>query len=201
MATHSGTLAWKIPWTEKPGRLQSMGSQRVGHNWATSLFTFSFTLLCNILQWLPNTWKIKSSLYTMLYSACVIWPLLSYRLLSLLDFRHSGLYESSHNTRNVQAFVFASLCLSSFPQICAEPTSSLLSGLCPVSPPLQRPYGSPWPSYLHYATLLPHLALVFFPELVPPSRPSMDLCFTWYLLVAGLLQGNVNYRKQGLVSL
>ena len=32
MATHSGTLAWKIPWTEKPGRLQSMGSQRVGHN-------------------------------------------------------------------------------------------------------------------------------------------------------------------------
>ena len=32
MATHSSTLAWKIPWTEKPGRLQSMGSQRVGHN-------------------------------------------------------------------------------------------------------------------------------------------------------------------------
>ena len=31
-ATHSSTLAWKIPWTEKPGRLQSMGSQRVGHN-------------------------------------------------------------------------------------------------------------------------------------------------------------------------
>ena len=31
MATHSGTLAWKIAWKEKPGRLQSMGSQRVGH--------------------------------------------------------------------------------------------------------------------------------------------------------------------------
>ena len=31
-ATHSGTLAWKIPWTEEPGRLQSMGSQRVGHD-------------------------------------------------------------------------------------------------------------------------------------------------------------------------
>ena len=31
-ATHSGTLAWKIPWMEKPGRLQSMGSQRVGHD-------------------------------------------------------------------------------------------------------------------------------------------------------------------------
>ena len=32
MATHSNTLSWKIPWTEKPGRLQSMGSQRVGHD-------------------------------------------------------------------------------------------------------------------------------------------------------------------------
>ena len=31
MATHSSTLAWKIPWTEEPGGLQSMGSQRVGH--------------------------------------------------------------------------------------------------------------------------------------------------------------------------
>jgi len=41
MAIHSSTIAWKIPWTEKPGRLQSMGSQRVGHDWATSLsFTF-----------------------------------------------------------------------------------------------------------------------------------------------------------------
>ena len=37
MAPHSSTLAWKIPWTEEPGRLQSTGSQRVRHNWATSL--------------------------------------------------------------------------------------------------------------------------------------------------------------------
>ena len=41
MATHSSTLAWRIPWMEEPGRLQSMGSQRVGHDWATSL---SFSL-------------------------------------------------------------------------------------------------------------------------------------------------------------
>ena len=37
MAIHSSTLAWKIPWTEEPDRLQSMGSQRVRHNWVTSL--------------------------------------------------------------------------------------------------------------------------------------------------------------------
>ena len=37
MAAHSSTLAWKIPWMEEPGRLQSMGLRRVGHDWATSL--------------------------------------------------------------------------------------------------------------------------------------------------------------------
>ena len=42
MATHSSTLAWKIPWTEEPGRLQSMGSLQVGHDWATSLSLFTF---------------------------------------------------------------------------------------------------------------------------------------------------------------
>ena len=39
MATHSSILAWRIPWTEELGRLQSMGSQRVGHNWATKTHT------------------------------------------------------------------------------------------------------------------------------------------------------------------
>ena len=42
MAPNSSALAWKIPWTEEPGRLQSMGSLRVGHDWATSLSLFTF---------------------------------------------------------------------------------------------------------------------------------------------------------------
>ena len=42
MAPHSSTLAWKIPWTEEPGGLQSMRSLRVGHDWATSLSLFTF---------------------------------------------------------------------------------------------------------------------------------------------------------------
>ena len=45
MATHSSTLAWKTPWTEEPGGLQSMGSQRIGHDWETSLSLFTF------MQW------------------------------------------------------------------------------------------------------------------------------------------------------
>ena len=40
MATHSSILAWKISWTEEPGGLQSMGSQRVGHDSATNTHTF-----------------------------------------------------------------------------------------------------------------------------------------------------------------
>ena len=62
MDVHSSILAWKIPWTEEPGRLQSMGLQRVGHDWATS-FTFHFHALekemathSSVLAWrIPGT--------------------------------------------------------------------------------------------------------------------------------------------------
>ena len=46
--THFIILAWKIPWTEEPGRLQFMGLQRVRYNWAT-LVSLSFTLMCSRL--------------------------------------------------------------------------------------------------------------------------------------------------------
>ena len=63
MATHSSTLAWKIPWTEESGRLQSMRSLRIGHNRATSLSLFHFHALekemathCCVLAWrIPGT--------------------------------------------------------------------------------------------------------------------------------------------------
>ena len=42
MAVHSRTIAWKIPWTEEPSRLQSMGWQRVGHDRATSLYAIEY---------------------------------------------------------------------------------------------------------------------------------------------------------------
>ena len=52
MAPHSSTLAWQIPWTEEPGRLQSMGSLRVGHDWAASLSLFTFMHWTR--QWQPT---------------------------------------------------------------------------------------------------------------------------------------------------
>ena len=62
MAPHSSTLAWKIPWTEEPGRLQSMGSLRVGHNWATSLSLYTFTHWRR--KWQPThvlAWRIPGT--------------------------------------------------------------------------------------------------------------------------------------------
>ena len=49
MATHSSTLAWKIPWMEEPGRLQSMGLQAVGHD-----FTFTFHFDALEKEWQPT---------------------------------------------------------------------------------------------------------------------------------------------------
>ena len=70
MAIHSSTIAWKTPWTEEPGRLQSMGSQRVRHNGATSLHFTSLT--CCLVQSLshiqlfvtPGTVARQAFLYT-----------------------------------------------------------------------------------------------------------------------------------------
>ena len=57
MAPHSSTLAWKIPWMEEPSRLQSMGLQRVRHDWGTSLHLTSLQCRENRVQFsLSNSW-------------------------------------------------------------------------------------------------------------------------------------------------
>ena len=55
--TYSSILAWRIPWMEEPGGLQSMGSQRVGHDWATSFSPFTFTEAEDIKKRCRNTQK------------------------------------------------------------------------------------------------------------------------------------------------
>ena len=59
MAPHSSTLARKIPWMEELGRLQSMGSRRVGHDWVTSLSLFTFMYWRR--KWQLQCWKGNSS--------------------------------------------------------------------------------------------------------------------------------------------
>ena len=57
MATHSSILAWRIPWTGEPGRLQSMGLQRVGHDWATNTYIYGLGMVLGTLypwyHWTP----------------------------------------------------------------------------------------------------------------------------------------------------
>ena len=64
MTTHSSTFAWKIARTEEPGRLQSMGSQRVRHNWATSLSFLSFFLWWFYSQFFKESpYRLSQRLY------------------------------------------------------------------------------------------------------------------------------------------
>ena len=72
MATHSSILAWRIPWTEEPGGLQSMGSQRVGHDWSglahTDTQEMHLGLACLAESYLWPLWSI--TVVTCLYSYC-----------------------------------------------------------------------------------------------------------------------------------
>ena len=70
MAIHSRTIAWRIPWTEEPGRLQSTGLQRVGHDWTTSLTHSMNMFLCCSLNSSTLSWPHcvhKCSLGLLLY--------------------------------------------------------------------------------------------------------------------------------------
>ena len=81
MAPHSTTLAWRIPWMEEPGGLQSMGSQRVGHDWATSLSLITFMHWRRKWQptpvFLPGESQRRGSLV-----GCRLWASLKKPLLS-----------------------------------------------------------------------------------------------------------------------
>ena len=50
MVTHSTVFPWRIPWTEEPGGLPSMGSERIWHNWATNSFSFILEVVPNFMQ-------------------------------------------------------------------------------------------------------------------------------------------------------
>ena len=68
MAPHSSTPAWKIPWMEEPGRLQSMGSLRVGHDLSNFTFTFHFHAVEKETVFLPGESQGRGSLV-----GCSLW--------------------------------------------------------------------------------------------------------------------------------
>ena len=76
METHFSILTWRLPWTEEPGRLKSMGSQRVGHDWATKhththTYTYSWPLDNMVLNWLYTfVWRFFKNIYTIMFMIC-----------------------------------------------------------------------------------------------------------------------------------
>ena len=102
VATHSSTLAWKIPWMEEPGGLQSMGSWRVGHDWATSLSLFTFTHWRRKWQptpvFLPGESQGRRSLV-----GCRLWGRKE------LDTTEVTLQQQQHSLCSLMYFVFSIL--------------------------------------------------------------------------------------------
>ena len=124
MSTHSSILAWRIPWTEEPGRLQSMGSQRVGHNWATN--TFHHERNYHIIhRWLPqvsSSPKLKLLATALLHDFSrtkVPWaeirPRPRQRKLEILATRpHSMCWVTWPHAKNARMVMFGSLLFYSF---------------------------------------------------------------------------------------
>ena len=77
MAAHSSILAWRIPWTEEPGGLQSMGSQRVGHDWATKTTDNGVCVECISCSVVSDSSRPHvppgSSVHTILQAAILEW--------------------------------------------------------------------------------------------------------------------------------
>ena len=90
MATHSCILAWRIPQTEEPGELQSMGSQKVRHDWMTNTFTFSHSKLCSKTQPLLHfqRGKMYSIMSLVLHTTSFFcWPLYLKKFSEVLEIR------------------------------------------------------------------------------------------------------------------
>ena len=92
VAAHSSLFAWRIPWTEEPGGLQSMGSQRVGHNWTTNTLSWearpeSYLIACSLRgTLLGKAWLAACHLglkFHLLWSQCADWVRQGQRLLLL----------------------------------------------------------------------------------------------------------------------
>ena len=69
MATHCSILAWRIPWTEEPGRLQTMESQRVGHNWA---WAWSQLQMCSVSVWSHTEINWSTASWSMTHLHCAL---------------------------------------------------------------------------------------------------------------------------------
>ena len=109
MATHSSILAWEIPWTEEPGRIQSIGSQRVGHDWsdlaqtAACQASLSFTISQSLLK-LMSTESVMLSSHLILFGPLLLLPSI---FPSIRVFQMNQLFTSSGQSIGVSLSISA----------------------------------------------------------------------------------------------
>ena len=159
MAPHSSTLAWKIPGIEEPGGLQSMGSLRVGHNWATSLSLFlscigegnGNPLQCSCLENL----KDRGTWWAAVYGVTQSWTRLKRLSSSFLMVSYSWallIQYSLFKRITMKIWLFHSLLITTFSVILNMQTSlwGQSSAWCDISPPpsptscCSPPYSAPF---------------------------------------------------------
>ena len=90
MATHSSILAWRIPWTEQPGRLQFMGSQRVRHDWAAFTLSKSIPLLRDTQKFWRSTHREPATDVSCVKPAVLVQGFLCLLRVLQVSFEHIG---------------------------------------------------------------------------------------------------------------
>ena len=150
LAIHSSILVWKIPWMEEPGRLQSIRSQRVRHDWTTSLIYWQNQVICPVA--FPIIWVSAVGISTVLYKM-LLCPLYLLKLVvgmrNLLKFRFwdwtfswgSGIFFLLPPRGEWYLFVSLCIMLGGFPGVSDGEESACNAGDLALIPGLRRSPG------------------------------------------------------------
>ena len=183
MATDSNILAWKIPWTEEPGRLQSLGSQRVGHDWPANTHTHT-SLIYNNLAMINQPHCVRDDFFPVVSLRWVLKPLPG----SSSSFWYNRSWESTpHAIQDIWPFL-----LSDSKQSLPASWAITANVQCrdhkiqgPHHPPMRIPIGSQWP----YKE---------FPRAQDNSITYRMIARVWVLITHQLFQLHVTYELQVL---
>ena len=165
MAAHTSILAWRIPCTEEPGGVQSIGSQRVGHDWVTN----TFTVLSSDIHWLPADYLLS---LTRLKLRC--WP-------PFLIWNSGSSCRLNHVTGKIQFLAVVGLKSPFSCWLLAGDSSGLLgviSGSCPVGP-LHLGTGEPlscWNFHTFLISLTSYMS--YTPQKLYPSERTHSIRHT-----------------------
>ena len=157
MVTHSSILVWKIPWMEKPGGLQAMGLQRVGHDWATSLH-FTYRL---VIGFLPRSKRLLIS-WLQSPSAVILEPKI---IKSVVFPLYPHLFAMWWEWWEQMPW-------SSFIECCFKPAFSLSSFTF-----IKRLFSSSMPSAIRGVSFTHLRLLTFLLAIVIPAHDSSSLAF------------------------